>query len=344
MDTLLHIGTDEGVFTIRSSDRHSWQVVGQSLKAWEASEVAVSPNSPGKVYAATRGDGVWRSDDAGSTWRKPCWGKRGPGKVRAITIDPHEPRRIYACCEPVDIFVSEDEGESWRRLDSVWDVPSIATLTYPLPTVEPHARDLAVDPRNPDILYAALQLGYIIKSTDRGRHWRLLDRNYDCDVHTISIDPKSPERIVIATGGHDARAGKAPGLALYASDDGGASWTPTATDFEREYSVPLVRDRRDPQRVYSALARGTNGRWKRRESGAESLLIRSDDGGRTWQPLGSGVAPEDFPESIAIAADGAIYSGCRSGNLYASRDDGRSWKRAGLELPEITSIACASPA
>lgn len=340
MTSMLYIGTGMGVYTARSEDRHAWEVVRHDLSAWEVSELAVSPLSPGKAYAATRGDGVWRTDDFGKTWRKPCWGRRGPGKVRAITVDPHAPRRLYASCEPVDIYVSEDEGASWTRIDSLHNVPSIATMTYPLATVEPHARDVAVDPADPNTLYAALQLGYIIKSTDRGRSWTLLDHNYECDVHTISIDPGNPQRLVIATGGHDSRAGKAPGRALYASDDGGANWSPVAMNMGKEYSVPLTRDPRDPNRIYAALATGTNGRWKRRESGAESELARSADGGRSWERAGTWPHSKEFPEAIAIDAKGRVYAGCRSGALYASDDDARSWQRIGLELPEITSVMC----
>jgi photosystem II stability/assembly factor-like uncharacterized protein len=341
MDNVLYIGTDEGAITVRSSDRQSWQVVEHALKTWEVSELAVSPQSPNKVFAGTRGDGIWMSEDFGETWKKPCYGRRGPGKVRTVTIDPHDPRRLYAGCEPVDIFVSEDEGKSWARLDGIWDLPSVPTMSYPLTRVEPHVRDVAVDPRDPTVLYAALQLGFIIKSKDAGQSWTLLDGGLDCDVHTILIDPAQPDHLVVATGGHDCRLGRAPGRALYHSIDGGAAWAPTAMNFTQEYSVPLVCDPNCPDRLYSALAKGTQGRWRRRPTGAESVLIRSDDGGGNWERIGSGIATEDFPEALAFDDAGRVYAGCRSGDLYSSEDAGQSWRRLDLRLPEITSIAFA---
>src|SRR5688572_32058626 len=121
MDSVLYIGTDAGVIAARSRDGRSWEIADHGLKKWEISELAVSPGSPNKVFAATRGDGVWLSEDFGKSWSKPCYGKRGPGKVRSITVDPHEPRRLYAGCEPTDVFMSEDEGQNWVRVDSVWD-------------------------------------------------------------------------------------------------------------------------------------------------------------------------------------------------------------------------------
>ena len=339
MDSLLHIGTDQGVITARSADDESWEIVAHALRRWEVSELALAPEG---VFAGTRGDGVWASGDFGKTWSKPCYGRRGPGKVRSVTIDPHDPRRLYAGCEPVDIFASEDAGRTWTRLDAIWDLPSVPAMTYPLARVEPHVRDVAVDPNNPDVLYAALQLGHIAKSIDRGRTWALLDNGLDCDVHTILIDPAEARRLIVATGGHDSRLRRAPGRALYASDNGGSSFTPAAMSFTQDYSVPLVRDPHNPGRVYSALAHGTQGRWRRRPSGAESVIICSDDGGRTWECLRAGDLSADFPEAIAVDARGRLYAGCRSGALHMSDDAGRSWQRLDLELPEITSIVCAA--
>lgn len=334
MDSLLYIGTEQGVVTVRSRDQRSWEIVDRGLKNWEIPALAVSPGSPNKVFAGTRGDGVLVSEDFGKSWKKPCYGKRGPGKVRSVTVDPHDSRRIYAGCEPIDVFVSEDEGRNWRRFDSIWDIPFIATVPYPVATVEPHVRDITVDPSDPKTLYAALQVGYIVKSTDGGRTWKLLDKNLDCDVHTIVIDPGNPRRLIIATGGHDSRKGNAPGRALYVSDDAGDSWSPAAMNFSQEYSVPLVLDPRNPKLVYAALANGQPGQWRRRATGAESAMIRSDDGGRNWAPLGAGIATKDFPEAIVVddVFSGCVYAACRNGDVYSSEDSGESWRSMGIDL------------
>lgn len=345
MENVLYIGTDEGVITARSGDNTAWAITAHGLSKWEVTELAVSPLAPNRVFAGTRGDGVWVSEDFGKSWVKPCYGRRGPGKVRSVTIDPHEPRRLYAGCEPIDIFVSEDEGKNWQRLDSVRELPFIDGLTFPLASTEPHVRDITVDPKNPDILYVALQLGYIIKSTDRGRNWSLLDNNLDCDVHVILIDPASPQRLAVATGGHDSRQGKAPGRAMYFSEDAGASWMPTAMNFTQDYSVPLIRDPHDPQRLYSALAKGTAGRWRKRDSGAEAVMIRSVNGGKSWEAVGPGLDGREFPEAIVADAltAGRVHAACRNGDFYTSDDAGDSWRRLnlGLEIDDLSSLALA---
>jgi photosystem II stability/assembly factor-like uncharacterized protein len=344
METIFYIGTEQGTFTARNGGGDSWQVTESRLGIWAVPELAVSPEGPNKVFAGTRGDGVWLSEDFGASWKKPAYAKKGPGKVSCVTVDPHDSRRIYVGCEPIDIFVSEDEGANWERLDGIWDIPFVATVPYPVPSVEPHVRDIAIDPTNPDVIYAALQVGYIVKTEDRGKTWRLIDKNLDCDVHTIVIDPSDSSRLLIATGGHDCRAGKAPGRALYISEDAGESWSPAAMNFPQEYSVPLAVDPGNPKHVFSALANGQPPRW-RRPSGAESTLILSDDGGKNWRPVSKGIEPEKFPEAIAV--DGAeadrIYAACRNGDFYVSNDGGDSWSEMGLKLSveDLSSLTVA---
>ena len=334
MDSILYIGTDKGVFTARSRDSQAWEVVNHGLKAWDICELAQAPDAPNKVYAGTRGDGLWVSEDFGKSWKKPSYGKRGPGKVRSVTVDPHDPRRIYVGAEPIDIYVSEDAGKSWDRFDSLWDLPSIATIPYPVAAIEPHVRDVTVDPSNPDILYAALQVGYIAKSTDRGKSWKILNKDLDCDVHTIVIDPVDPRHLLVATGGHDSRHGTVKGRALYDSPDGGENWTPIAMNLTHNYSVPLTHDPRNPKQVYSAVAHGQPPLWGRRASGAEATLIRSSDGGRTWSSVAQGFESADFTDAIVVddAIPGLVYTACRSGKAYASQDAGETWQALGFQL------------
>ena len=217
MASILYVATDEGVVTLKSADGHNWKQEHHGLKDWQIPEVVVSPNAPNKVFAGTRGDGVWVSEDFGASWKKPCYGKRGPGKVRCLTFDPHDANTLYAGTEPIDVFISRDEAKNWERLDSVWNIPWVSTVTYPVAAVEPHVRDITIDPKDPKTMYVALQVGYMLKTTDGGKNWELLNKNLDCDVHTIVLHPEDSNKIFIATGGHDCRAGKAPGRALYSS-------------------------------------------------------------------------------------------------------------------------------
>ncbi len=121
-----------------------------------------------------------------------------------ITLDPHDPNTLYVRTEPIDVFVSQDAGKSWTRLGSVRMVPLVESVGYPVPTVEPHVRDITVDPKDPKTIYIGLQVGYILKSTDGGASWKVLD----------VIDEAEPNTLYAAL-----RNGE-----LYASMDGGDRW------------------------------------------------------------------------------------------------------------------------
>lgn len=342
MATFLYVGTDAGAVTVRG-EKGAWEIQQQALNAWEVCEMAANPERPNVVFAGTRGDGVWRSEDAGKSWFKPCYGKRGPGKVRCVTPDPNDDRTLYAGAEPIDIFVSHDLGASWECLDSVWDQPFVGTVQYPVAVVEPHVRDIAIDATDSRVMYAALQVGYMIKTTDGGKTWKLLDKQLDADVHTIGLNPSQPGHILIATGGHDYRLGRAPGKALYRSIDGGESWQPSGASFSQEYSVPLVVHPANPRVAFAGLAHGTPGAW-RRPSGAEATLVRTMDGGDTWQEIGRGFPDAGRRMPIGIAVDPCepsnVYAALSDGQLVASLDGGDSWAALDVKTPPPNDIKC----
>src|SRR5256885_13830654 len=131
MAAVAYVGTNKGVIVLRSDDGTAWRKESQALQSWQVPMVAVSPLAPNKAYAGTRGDGGWVTEDFGASWKKPSYGRRGPGKVRSVAVAPNDANKVYAGTEPIDLFVSEDGAANWRCLDSVWDVPWVSTVDYP---------------------------------------------------------------------------------------------------------------------------------------------------------------------------------------------------------------------
>jgi photosystem II stability/assembly factor-like uncharacterized protein len=340
--TILYVSGDEGVATFKKNGG-DWKLEAHGLQDWSVPKVGVTPSTPERIFAGTRGDGVWLSEDFGKKWTKPSYGKRGPGKVRCVAIHPRDPNIVYAGCEPIDIYLSLDGAKSWTRLESARATPGVAEFGYPLANVEPHVRDIVFDPADANVLYAALQVGFMIKSADGGKTWRLLDKGLDADVHAIVIDPRNSKRILIGSGGDSYRAGQAPGRSLYVSEDGGESWSPTAMDFAEEYSVPLVMNPKNPDVLYAALAHGSPGSW-RRPSGAEACLLKSADCGKSWRKLDHG--PNDggknFTEVLAIDEESPqrMYAGTRSGDIYESNDAGASWRKLAIKVSSISDMKC----
>jgi photosystem II stability/assembly factor-like uncharacterized protein len=344
MSNVLYVGTEHGVLTVRKHGSGSWELEQESLKNWAVDDVAVLADEPGTVVAATRGDGVWLSRDCGKTWNKPSYGRRGPGKVRCLAIDQKHSNRIYAGGEPIDIWFSDDLGATWDRFDSVWDVPSMPSITYPVATVEPHVRDITIDPNDADTIYAALQVGYMIRSTDRGRSWQLLDHEVDADIHTVVVDPSNSGTLFVATGGHDSRSGRVKGRALYESHDRGKNWSPTAMEFSQEYAVPLVMHPRNPAILFASLAHGTPGAWQQRSGNAEGAIIRTLDGGRSWQQLGGSSSEMSGYFAHAIAFDERepdhVFTALNSGDLLASQDGGDSWTKLHVKAARVSNMQC----
>jgi photosystem II stability/assembly factor-like uncharacterized protein len=341
MGVLLVASTDHGVLVYRKGAAGSWELEAEVLKDWGVEEAMAVPGEPGTILAATRGDGVWLSRDAGRSWKKPSYGRRGPGKLRCLALDLRNPGRVYAGGEPIDIWVSDDLGATWDRLDSIQSLPTLPSIRYPVPAVEPHVRDVTLDPSDPDTIYAALQVGSMIKSSDGGCTWQLLENGLDADVHAIAVDPDDRDHVFAATGGGESRSGRVKGRALYQSQDAGATWSPTAMEFTQEYSIPLVMHPRNPDILFSSVANGTPGAWSR-PTGAEAALIRTLDGGRTWERLGGESSELSGFFAGAIAIDESepdhVYAALNSGEVVASNDGGDSWVRLGIKAPRAADL------
>ena len=341
MGSIMYAGTTKGGYTLKSNDG-SWTVQAKGLSQWEINDVAVVPGFPNKVLAGTRGDGGLVSEDFGETWRKPNRGKPGPGKVKCVTISPHDSSIWYAGTEPIAVWVTSDSGTNWDSLDGIWEIPTLANIDYPVPAVEPHVRDIIIHPSDANIIYATLQVGYMIKSTDGGMTWTMVNQNVDADIHVVVAHPDDPEHVYVSTGGHSHRLGEAPGRALYESRDGGDSWEPIAMEFEQEYSVPLAMHPRNPNVLYSAIAFDNPGGWRGREGGAKGGVIRTNDGGISWAFADTGFeeVTRDFVETITfdeILPD-HVYLGTRKGDVFSSEDAGESWSKIDIDLPELTDI------
>ena len=218
MASILYVATDEGVVTLKSEDGRNWKQQHHGLKDWADSRSGgVAQCAQSKFSPAPAATAFGSARISAPLGKSPATASADPAKCAASPSIPMIANTLYAGTEPIDVFVTHDEAKSWERLDSVWNIPWVSTITYPVAAVEPHVRDITIDPKDPKTMYVALQVGYMLKTTDGGKNWELLNKNLDCDVHTIVLHPDDGNKIFIATGGHDCRAGKAPGRALYSS-------------------------------------------------------------------------------------------------------------------------------
>ena len=116
------------------------------------------------IMVATAGQGILRSNDAGSTWHRLGLGEaiEFDGVVRALAVDPMRPARVYAGAD-AGLCISDDGGAHWRRADSAMNGMTVWSI--------------AIDPSDASVLYAgtgAPSRAALFKSTDAGASWARL--------------------------------------------------------------------------------------------------------------------------------------------------------------------------
>ena len=244
--------------------------------------VAGVPGDPTVYYVASASGGVWKSVDGGVTF-KPIFDDQPISSIGSIAVAPSDPHVVYVGSGEANIrgnaaagngiYKSTDAGKTWSH---VW-------------TQEGQIGTMAVDPRNPDVAFAAV-LGHafgpnvergVYRTRDGGKTWELvLKKDENTGASDVAIDPANP-RIVFA-GLWQARrrpwelVDGGPGSGLYISKDGGDTWKPlTGKGLPRGIwgKVGVAVAPSDDSRVYALIEADSGG------------LFRSDDGGDSWSRI-----------------------------------------------------------
>jgi photosystem II stability/assembly factor-like uncharacterized protein len=177
--------------------------------------LAIDPQTPSTVYAATAFRGILRSTDGAQNWTPRNTGllpSTLPGpQITALGIDPQRPPTLFA---GISVWDGQTHGGLFKSVDGAmtWHATGLQTNGVPISSV-------AVDPRNGNNVYAAIgressSSGALWKSTDSGMNWRNLFASMPVSVYAVLIDPRDSMNVFAAT---DAGVMK--------STDGGESWT-----------------------------------------------------------------------------------------------------------------------
>ncbi len=351
----LYVGTEKGL-EILSERSGGWQLDRTILGGFEISSVV--KRADGKsLLVATRQAGLFHVDP--ETGQSESLGAGVlPKGIRCIAVSACDPNFILVGSEPAAMFKSEDGGKSWRECTAVAEFARKRNWKYHVPQIPPHIRQILIDRDNPNRIFAAVQIGGVLRSEDGGDTWTDVVDSLDPDVHALVQDPENPDVLFASTGGGGPIGGPHPpvapfGYPLYRSGDAGKTWTSISADFSRRHSVPIHLYPKEKSTIVAAVAADTPGQWRRPE-GANAVLLMSPDGGKNWKQLTDGL-PATFPVMIEAietesAPDGRTYIGIggegtkvlppekhHGAVYYTDRLDG-PWVRLPREFPVVFTV------
>ena len=261
----------------------SWRLVGpfRGGRAGTATGVIGNPNL---YYMGTAGGGVWKTEDAGSTWECISDGYYG-GSIGAVAVSESDPNIIYVGEGEQTLRGNVSSGHGmWKSNDAgnTWEFIGLEGSE--------HIARIRIHPHNPDIVYVAAignlwipnETRGVYRSMDGGKSWeRILYVSDKAGAGDLIMDPGNPRILYASTwqmkrNGYRMDSG-GPDSRMFKSTDGGDSWvdiseSPGLPDFPWGISGIAV----SPQ--------NTNRVWAIIEA-AEGGVFRSDDGGKTWSRI-----------------------------------------------------------
>ncbi len=306
--------------------------VATSLDGSGAQCVVVDPANPDRAFVGTFDAGIYRTRDGGQTWEHASHGLPHQ-RVLSIAISPGQRVNglltVYAGTEPSHLYRSDDDGETWQELPALTDLPSAPTWSFPPRPWTSHVRWIALHHDDPDLLFAGIELGGVMRSTDGGATWEDRKPGSYHDSHAVLTHPLAPGRVYEAAGG---------GVAL--SDDRGATWREIDDGMDRHYVWALAVDSADPDLWY--VSASYSARDAHHTVGQAKARIFRKRGDEPWQPLGGLNDPlPSMPYALLALHDrpGALVAGMHDGEILASDDAGDSWTQLNVRLPSLLALS-----
>ncbi|GAC1683199.1 MAG: hypothetical protein NVS9B3_01030 [Gemmatimonadaceae bacterium] len=353
--TTIYVGTAGGGVWRTGNAGVTWRSIGDSLGVQSIGAVAVAPSDSGVVWVGTGeknslrsqswGNGVHRSTDGGRTWKR--MGLANSRAIAKILIHPRDARTVYVAAlghlwgpnSERGVYKTTDGGQTWARVLFVNDTTGVV--------------DLAMDPSNPEVLYAAawhrLRLGGshmqgtgagsgIYRTTDGGRSWvRLTDPARRTGLPTaeigrsgLAVAARSPRTIyaMVAVDRGVVNTAASPFGGVFRSTDAGDHWTQVndLASNPHYYYDEIVVDPGNTQHVYMLA----------------SPLFVSKDGGASFAVDSLHDVHVDNHALWIDPANSAHMLLGNDGGLYTTWDGGRAWEHAALPVGQFYTVTVDS--
>jgi photosystem II stability/assembly factor-like uncharacterized protein len=306
------------------NDGATWTPVFDKEGSYSIGAIALDPKNPLTVWVGTGennsqrsvsyGNGLYRSDDGGKSWKNV--GLKTSEHIGRIAIDPKDSNTVYVASQgPLwgpggerGLFKTTDGGKTWKNILNISENTGVT--------------EIVIDPRNPETLYAASYQrrrhmwtlidggpeSAIYKSTDAGATWNKLKAGLpttELGRVGLAISPVDSNVIYATVEAADRKGG------IFRSSDRGGSWERrNEFDATAMYYARIVADPKDVDRIYIMNV----------------FLMVSDDGGRTLRRLGEKSKHVDNHDIWINPNNTDHYLvGC-DGGVYESHDRGANWE------------------
>jgi photosystem II stability/assembly factor-like uncharacterized protein len=321
---VLYLGTSSGVFRARDNGKGGlFEIEPIGCEGKDVTGVAVDREDPRRIYAATRNDGMWRTPDGGETWEEI---NKGILYKEIWSLAQH-PRtgELFAGTSPPSIFKSRDGGDTWTDCSAIRRLEDSLHWTFPPPPHIAHIKDITLSEDDPSLIFAAIEEGWVIRSTDGGSSWETLKQGVSFDSHSVLIMPDNPA-VLLATSGEG----------VFRSENGGDKFVRSDTGIVggfmgRGYMGNAAVHKARPSVIFTGAASAPPPFWFMQKEGAKGMFYRSDDAGKTWSRLeGPGVpeATRGAPRTAVLDPedpDRLLY-GMTDGSVWMSEDAGKSFR------------------
>ncbi|OEU99177.1 glycosyl hydrolase [Streptomyces qinglanensis] len=363
-DVLLAVGTRKGLFLARrpaaGRDGADWDFTGpyfdaQAVYSFSIDRRGSTPRLLAGGDSAHWGPSVFHSDDLGRTWKEPprppvAYPRdTGASLERVWQLQPggeDEPGVVYAGTEPGGLFRSTDGGESFSLVRALWEHPTRREWAPGGGGLGLHT--VLVDPRDARHVTVAVSTGGAYRTRDGGESWEPCNRgvsavflpegrrhpDYGQCVHKIARDAEDPDRLYLQN--H---------WGVFRSDDSASSWHSIGDSLPSDFGFPLAAH---PRRGGVAYLFPLNADADRVPAGHRCRVFRTQDAGGSWEALGAGLPEAAHYGPVlrdALSTDDAdpagIYFGNRNGEVFASADEGESWRQLASHLPDVLCVRAA---
>jgi photosystem II stability/assembly factor-like uncharacterized protein len=362
---LLLVATRKGAWIYRgNAARNDWRAEGPHFLGQIINHLVLDPRDGRTLLAAAStghlGPTIFRSTNFGKNWqespRPPAFKKQDGGRSVKHTFwltpaHANEPNVWYAGTSPQGLFRSEDGGVTWNEFSGLNDDPQyrawMGTEQDGTPD-GPKLHSIIIDPRDPKHLYFAMSGGGVHETSDGGEHWKpLIDgmevvEGFDAknvsfhDPHCVRLCPSNPDRLY-----------QQNHCGIYRLDRPGTRWTRIGKSMPAkigDVGFGMVVHPRDDKTAWVLPMDGQTV-WPRTAINGEPAIYGTANGGKNWKRLDQGLPKSQAWWTVkrqAFAADrGApvgLYFGTTSGELWASRSEGKSWACIARHLPEIYAV------